>query len=242
MRYFFPISAKELSQRINEQIRENNELARKKDAKAPITFEFKYLSEQITSDLRVEFEDDNEIFESKTLKNYNYKNIVGLHTLKNGLTFQGILSGSDFQPAVFYIIYFDGRKLRAYVPTEGNLWNTDTLQAYGYDIKEDQINILKRFNKDFSLYHSFPKEFYTSHDVEKIVSDIEKNVIIYTEKDSTYNPARCLNTLKENTIQLADDLVKQWSLESAKKLRDSLANYLYKTRLVSNGIDLDDDD
>ena len=45
---------------------------------------------------------------------------------------------------MFFIIYWDGKKLRAYVPTDGNPWNTDTKEAYGNDEEkdEDKLDIL----------------------------------------------------------------------------------------------------
>jgi hypothetical protein len=54
-------------------------------------------------------------------------------TLSNGLSFVGISSGGDWEWPIFFIIYYDGKKLRGYIPRDGNLWNTKTKQAYGND-------------------------------------------------------------------------------------------------------------
>ena len=51
-------------------------------------------------------------------------NLTGMHTLKNGLTFYGYFHSVDCGPScAFVIIYHDGKKLRAYVPTRGNTVN-----------------------------------------------------------------------------------------------------------------------
>ena len=41
---------------------------------------------------------------------------------------------------VYYIIYFDGEKLRAYIPTLGNMYNVKYNCAYG---REPEIEALK---------------------------------------------------------------------------------------------------
>ena len=75
------------------------------------------------------------------------KSLVGIHTLSNGLTFWGMWGGGDWEKATFFLVYFDGKKLRVYIPTDGNPYNTDTMQAYGNDQDTDQKNMKKRYPK-----------------------------------------------------------------------------------------------
>ena len=50
--------------------------------------------------------------------------LVGLHTLKNGLTFLGCAGGDDGDEiGTFFIIYYDGTQIRAYMPKNGVAYN-----------------------------------------------------------------------------------------------------------------------
>ena len=80
------------------------------------------------------------------------KGLMGYTTLDNGLSFLGICAGGDWEVPVFFIIYWDGEKLRGYIPIEGNPWNTTTRQAYGNytdEIWEDGKNLKQRDPKQF---------------------------------------------------------------------------------------------
>ena len=113
------------------------------------------LTPEVTADLEtVNFDEEN--FEWENGEGYcGCEAIVGFHTLRNGLTYLGITAGGDWETPLFYIIYWDGQKLRAYIPTDGNFWNTDTNTAYGsegeaiVDLDESEkasdANIKKRF-------------------------------------------------------------------------------------------------
>ena len=62
---------------------------------------------------------------------------LGIKTLSNGLTCWGMVAGGDWESPVFFIVYFDGDRLRVYIPTLGNPWNTNTKRAYGNDKEAD---------------------------------------------------------------------------------------------------------
>lgn len=52
------------------------------------------------------------------------KSLLGFHTLKNGLSYLGVNIASVSEVPIFFIIYWDGRALRAYIPLQGNPWNS----------------------------------------------------------------------------------------------------------------------
>jgi len=87
---------------------------------------------------------------------------LGFQTLSNGLTCLGCSAGGDWQVPVYFIIYWDGKKLRGYVPTKGNAWNTDSKEAYGDGGESDYLNACKRWPELASTfvqhYHSDPTE------------------------------------------------------------------------------------
>lgn len=78
-------------------------------------------------------------------------------TLSNGMVCQAHSAGGDWEHPVFYILYWDGKKVRGYIPSKGNPWNHTTKMAYGnsmeYALKVggdedkcwDGIDILKRY-------------------------------------------------------------------------------------------------
>ncbi len=50
----------------------------------------------------------------------------GYHTLENGFTFLGWEIGGSYGSYIFFVVYWDGNLLRAYVPREGNTFNLNT--------------------------------------------------------------------------------------------------------------------
>jgi hypothetical protein len=122
---------------------------------ASIQYEWRRLTPQVQKDMKVEFDCENtDCGKSFVWKNHDYTDeldhepmnaLMGLNTLDNGLTFLGAWGGGDWESPVFFVIYWDGKKIRAYIPTDGNPWNTDEKCAYGNCDKKDQENIKKRF-------------------------------------------------------------------------------------------------
>lgn len=76
---------------------------------------------------------------------------LGMHTLSNGLTYYAIEMGGDWEIPVFIIIYWDGKKLRAYIPSYGNLVNLDCKCAFGSEDNEvddeKAEKLLKKYKK-----------------------------------------------------------------------------------------------
>ncbi len=69
--------------------------------------------------------------------------LIGMNTLSNGLTFCGCIAGGDWEEPVFFIIYCDGKSLRAYIPVHGNCINLDFKTAFGSEKYTDvDINAL----------------------------------------------------------------------------------------------------
>jgi len=103
-----------------------------------------HYNEKIVSDLKVRFDTEN--FECAEGEGYNgTETLTGFRITTTGLRFLGCSAGGDWEVPVFFIIYWDGSRLRAYVPTAGNTWNTDTKMAYGNDARADFENAKKRY-------------------------------------------------------------------------------------------------
>jgi hypothetical protein len=108
--------------------------------------DFYIIKEKLGKDLKVEFDLENTALSHN---DFGPEGLVGLVSLGNGLTFWGMCAGGDWEHPVYWIVYWDGKKLRAYIPTEGNLWNTDTKQAFGNDDVKDLKNAKKRWPEEF---------------------------------------------------------------------------------------------
>lgn len=135
-RYFVPCSVEDLRERVVRQFYEEDGDDRYLD--------HSLIQQKLGKDLKVEFDWENYNF-GEDPRDTEMSRLLGYQTLPNGLTFLGGMAGGDWEHPVFFIIYYDGSRLRGYVPTEGNPWNTDTKQAYGNDEEKDIKNARKRW-------------------------------------------------------------------------------------------------
>lgn len=123
-------------------------------------------------DLKVSFDTENV---SISQKDFGPNNLMGYRTLDTGLTFLGWAAGGDWQHPVYGIIYWDGERLRAYVPTDGNPYNTDTNRAYGDGDKNnaDFKNAKKRWPE---YYKDKTADDFDPHDLEFDAALIDADV------------------------------------------------------------------
>ena len=179
VRYFTKtISEKELEQKILDAWKKHTDysgidsfkgIARRKA--------FSCLTPTVEQDLaKVEFTPENEDVDQK-----------GLVTLPNGLTVLFIRTGGDWELPFVYIIYYDGSCLRAYIPEDGNPWNTSVNSAYGnHQYKEnvktgeetDTENVKKRgFKCEISKDGNEDFLDEVELDYALILQDIQKRII-----------------------------------------------------------------
>lgn len=57
----------------------------------------------------------------------------------NGVPFIGVLAGGDWEAPVFYILYERDGVIKGFIPLEGNVFNTKTMEAYGNDFNADGL-------------------------------------------------------------------------------------------------------
>lgn len=129
-RFFVPITVDELKKKIDAALGEDG-------------YDYRHLTPVIEKDLdKVNFSTEN----LEAEHGYgSVKDLVGYHMLSNGMPILGISAGGDWEYPMFFCIYFDGKKLRGYIPEKGNTWNTDTKEAYGNDNVADLKNARKRW-------------------------------------------------------------------------------------------------
>ena len=134
-RYFAPITIDELRGKIEKQFNGGTGAG---------CFDVRTLVNGLRKDLKVEFDLENVDYPDDPHP-FGPESLVGYWTLANGMTYLGLCAGGDWESPVFFVVYWDGRKLRGYVPTDGNPWNTDTGMAYGNDATADLANVKKRW-------------------------------------------------------------------------------------------------
>jgi len=60
------------------------------------------------------------------------RNGDGTYCVENlGFYYMGFEAGGDWEWPVYFILYWDGERVRCYIPEKGNSYNTDTMWAYG---------------------------------------------------------------------------------------------------------------
>ena len=97
--------------------------------------EFPYeMPEKLTKDIsKVEFDFENYEYEGNGFMNYP----CGFRVLPNGLPVLFVNAGGDWEVPICFIIYWDGKSVRGYIPTKGNLFNQKEMCAYGSELNPD---------------------------------------------------------------------------------------------------------
>lgn len=153
------ISAEELNQKLIAAWHKHEEHTHYDDSN-DYEYHLTWLTSQIENDLKkVSF--DNE--------NCDKQEFV---TLSNGLVALPVRAGGDWEMPIVFFVYWDGRKLRAYIPTDGNLWNTATKEAYGNNEESDLDNGRKR---GFIPEGSDEIDWELA-DMDKMVQDFESRI------------------------------------------------------------------
>lgn len=63
--------------------------------------------------------------------NEKFDPTVGYRELPNGFKHYVVMAGGDWEIPVYFVVYWDGNNVRAYVPERGNTFNHETRTAYG---------------------------------------------------------------------------------------------------------------
>lgn len=172
-RYFAPISI--------ENLRAKIEIAEKDDG-------FNGLLDHLGKDIKVQFDTEN-IADDES--DFGPKKVLGYQTLPSGLTFRGYAAGGDWEHPVFVAVYWDGKKLRGYVPTEGNPWNTTTKRAYGNDVEADLKNARHRWPDLFNSRDSVESDDF-AFDADDIRRDLESHILHRDAEPKPVLPSKTL--------------------------------------------------
>ena len=129
---------------------------------------------QLIKDLsKIEFGIENMIYlpDGFAKNNNQLKDFVGFHTTKTGLSYFGIYAGNDYETPIAFILYYDGKKIRGYIPYYGNSYNPLNKAAFGNDEELDEKFIEAIGCKIEDKYDFEPN-------LEMILYDIENRIEI----------------------------------------------------------------
>lgn len=174
-------------------------------------FDFSRLTPQVKKDLcNVKFCSENVTCNANTFGHSQENAIVGFHRLDNQFAFLGVEAGGDWQYPVFFIIYWDGKELRGYIPKDGNSWNTGTMEAYGNNAEKDAQNAKKRFRVDD--YDDLVR------DHTAILNDIRKNIVLRMTKTATMTVEQLEAIKSDLAYQLTfEEIDWEYFLDTAKE-------------------------
>lgn len=204
-RFFAPISSKELKSKIEKELHDE------------IGLNYNLIQKKLGKDLKVKFD-----FENFDYTSTHYSNsLLGYKVLPNKMWYLGCSAGGDWESPVFFIIYWDGNKLRGYIPTKGNTWNRTTKEAYGNDEEAD----LKEARK---IWPGIEDTEYAdfSWDMKLIKEDIMERILPKSYKST--------NKIKEPKIksmkQRIEELVFYGTGDEAYELFCQTCSYCYSLR------------
>jgi hypothetical protein len=195
-RFFVPISKGQLAIKIaraaQQQLTDNHEEETVSDQDeetamqdvlgASYVVDWKGLTPAIQRDLsKVEFDFENvEMIDGYSIiPESDRPKIMGFQELPNGFSFLGITAGGDWELPVFFIIYWDGHKLRGYIPTKGNIWNPINDSAVGNNEAAD-LAFLKKLNPNYEGTYADASSFYDILWIkaDEILSDITHRILL----------------------------------------------------------------
>lgn len=89
----------------------------------------------------------------------------GYHILPSGIPILLVNAGGDWEFPICFALYFDGKGIRGYIPSEGNVFDRKSKMAYGN-------------SEDWEDWEDKPteEELENQVDVEAILNDINKRI------------------------------------------------------------------
>lgn len=139
-----------------------------------------YENARINKDLsKVDFD-----FENIDVGDDCYLSNTGFHTLSNGFTYLLCAAGGDWETPVGFIIYWDGKQLRGYIPTLGNTFNLKYKCAFGSeenhadDYNEVCEEVFEEFSENDECYFN---------EAPYLIKLLQENGITFEDYDGEYD-------------------------------------------------------
>jgi hypothetical protein len=172
--YSYPVSQEELAGLIAYKYYKKHKVPSYAKDDGPIKFVLSNGNSllDLTTSISKQMGDKKEISSRGMCRTSLFKEILGFHTLESGLTFLGAVT-EGLHHEMYFIVYYDGEKLKVYVPKH-NCLNRDTNRLLGEDEDKDYDYISSALGEvsRSNMYVEYKKTI----SLERISKEIEDQV------------------------------------------------------------------
>lgn len=114
---------------------------------------------------------ENVIWSKSEVLPFMEKDQLGFKTLSNGLAVLQCCGWTDSAFPVFFILYFDGKKLRGYIPVKGNTYNSISKTCLGEDYMYTDKDFLKKEGISDSIFDIMDQIAFHMPSIEEDIMD-----------------------------------------------------------------------
>lgn len=191
-RFYSPISLDELKNKIQPIIEYEEDESGDE--------EFPYnLPKKVEKDIKkIQFDFENWEVEDDGYMNYP----CGYKLINPDFPVLFVNAGGDWETPICFIIYWDGKDLRGYVPSKGNVFNPITKTAFGSDEESDNYTdtcVLDGFKKKLNEVKPYLSSEKYIENLDFIKSNNEND--IYNMFDSLSNSDAIIDDIKERILK-----------------------------------------
>lgn len=104
-------------------------------------------------------------------------NCISIAMTKSGVPYAIMMAGGDWELPALYMVYWDGQRLRGYVPTYGNCFNRKTKELFGNDEEMDAEFLAKELKMRIDEFENFWNTFNLTYDIDKCKEDFEHRIV-----------------------------------------------------------------
>lgn len=176
-------------------------------------FDFSSITDKVSNDLR------KVAFDTENIEGKGFKQIT------EDLVCFLVEAFGDWEVPMYFIIYWDGKELRGYVPTEGNPWNTDEKAAYGNNEESDEQNAMKRFGVYHGNIHLQSFEPLWQDIRERITLSPTWSGVVCGSK-TVFEPTSAIGKILQARPAEAHSLVNQYPVANDEELAQQIVNDL----------------
>lgn len=160
--------------------------------------------------------------------------MVGFHTLPNGLAYLGVTAGGDWECPIYFILYYSGKEIRGYIPEDGNIYNKETKTAYGSEMEAfDRKNYTReKWEELQEKFEDGSDNAPSKCDSAKMTQDIMSRIEVPGTKQTT------TTAVVDSVHKRLFKLVKEWVL-AKKKFEANTGSLTMGSRYVDASLALE---
>jgi hypothetical protein len=105
--------------------------------------------------------------------------------------------GGDWEDSILFMVYWDGKEFRGYIPEKGNRFNRDTNEAFGNNEEADKKFIMKNVTSNDGDYSKIHRNLTYNKNV--CIKDFESRIKVSKGKklNESFQEKDCVRVAKE---------------------------------------------